>query len=79
MSDHNIPYKYRIVIEGSLSGDWHEWLGELEINLATRTGTTQFTAAITDQSALMGLLRNLYLLGLPLLSLIRLDKPDQKE
>jgi len=63
-----IPYQIRIA--GRLRENWSDWIDKVDIQIDTDpTGfiTTTLTGAI-DQSGLIGLLRQLYSMGYPLIS-----------
>jgi hypothetical protein len=69
------PATYQIRVPGALDESWSEWLAGMTITierkgegppLTTLTGTL-------DQAALQGLLRRLYSLGLPLVSVTCID------
>jgi hypothetical protein len=64
--------KYHIRIEGELGQDWADWLGGSSIS-REGDGVTLLTCDVVDQAALLGLLRKLRDLGLPLLSVNRID------
>ena len=76
---------YQIVVPGELSTSWSDWAGGLEIAVegaGEGPPVTTLTGSIADQAALQGLLRRLYALGLPLISVVCLgcestDKPDR--
>lgn len=64
------PATYRIEVHGVLDASWSDWFIEMRLSvdydseglpLSTLTGTV-------DQAALHGLLRRLYSLGFPLIS-----------
>ncbi len=64
------PVEYEIKVPGHLDESWMEWDGRMNVKVeyegdgrpvSTLTGTV-------DQAALQGLLRRLYALGLPLIS-----------
>jgi hypothetical protein len=64
------PATYRIKVPGHIGESWSHWAGGMTItveregdgpSITTLTGTV-------DQAALQGLLRRLYSLGLPLIS-----------
>ena len=69
------PVEYRIQVPGHLDGSWLGGFGELTVE----TGQDEADWPITiltgsfDQAALIGLLRKLYSLGLPLISAICLE------
>jgi hypothetical protein len=70
------PAVYQIKVPGELDEKWSHWAGEMTVTvvgskddnlpITTMTGTL-------DQAALLGLLRRLYTLGLPLISVICVD------
>jgi hypothetical protein len=64
--------KYQIRIEGELGQEWVDWLGGHAIS-REGDGVTLLTCAVADQAALYGLLRKLRDLGMPLLSVNRID------
>ena len=68
------PQIYQIVIQGHLDADWSEWLEGLVITQA-KDGETTLMGSLVDQSALHGVLIKLRDLGLPILSLTRIE-PD---
>ena len=65
------PLTYQIKIAGRPSENWSDWINEMDIQIeADKSGFT--TTALTgtlDQAALIGLLRRLYYLGFPLISI----------
>ena len=63
---------YQIVIQGHLSRQRAEWFDGLTITLGSR-GQTILTGSVIDQAALHGLLKKIRDLGLPLVSINRLD------
>lgn len=71
------PMVYQIRLEGRLDSRWGEWFGDMAI-VADDKGDTLLTCTVVDQAALYGLLRKVRDLGLPLLSLSRLE-PERKE
>ncbi len=73
---------YQIRIEGELGQEWGDWFGGLSIS-REGNGVTVLAFDLPDQAALHGLLRKLRDLGLPLLSVNRIDdcpegKPEGK-
>ena len=68
-------YVYRIIIKGHLDPEWSDWFDGLTITLVDN-GETILTGPIVDQTALHGVLIKIRDLGLPLLSLVRIE-PDQ--
>ena len=61
---------YQIKVQGQLDDRRSEWAGGMTITVENDDDppTTSLTGVITDQAALQGLLRRLYSLGLPLIS-----------
>ena len=72
---------YTIEVQGYLDEQWLDWFGSTDILPhvhADGTSTTRLTCTVVDQSALHGLLRKLHDLGLPLLSVHRVE-PGQAD
>ncbi len=63
---------YQIRLEGYLEQQWAGWFGGLAITLEDN-GDTLLTGPVTDQAALYGLLRKVRDLGLPLLTVTRIN------
>jgi hypothetical protein len=66
------PAIYEIEVPGHLDERWTEWDGRMTVTVKGEDGdppVTTLTGAV-DQAALQGLLRRLYSLGLPLISVI---------
>ena len=62
---------YQIKVPGHLDESWSDWAGGMTITLESGGDgppTTALTGVVADQAALQGLLRRLYSLGLPLIS-----------
>ena len=66
------PMIYQIRIRGHLGPRWTERFGGLGITLEDN-GDTLLTGPVVDQAALHGVLRSVRDLGLPLLSVVRID------
>jgi hypothetical protein len=65
------PAIYQIKVPGHLDDRWSEWTGGMTISVESEGDgppVTTLTGTIADQAALQGLLRRLYSLGLPLIS-----------
>ena len=68
------PVVYQVRIKGHLGGQWQDWFGGLAISLEDN-GETLLTGPVADQAALHGLLRRVRDLGMPLVSIIRVEPP----
>ena len=68
------PATYQIKVPGHLDESWSKWPGMIVIveSEGDSQPITTMTGAV-DQAALHGLLRRLYSLGLPLISVICVD------
>ena len=71
-TDPGQPMVYQIRIEGHLDGQWADWFSGLSITLE-ENGDTLLTGPVIDQAALFGLLKKVRDLGLPLVSLNRVE------
>jgi hypothetical protein len=71
-SEKDQPMVYRIRLEGHLGHQWADWFGGVIISLESN-GSTLLTGTVIDQAALHGLLKKVRDLGMPLISVIRLD------
>jgi hypothetical protein len=69
------PAIYQIKVPGHLSESWSEWAGSMTITVESEGDGSPITilTGTFDQAALHGLLRRLYSLGLPLISVICVD------
>ena len=70
--DHDEPERYEIRLKGHLDDRWADWFGGLTLTLKDN-GDTLLTGPVIDQAALHGLLRKVRDLGMPLLSVIRVE------
>jgi len=61
------PVTYQIRVPGQLDESWSGWNREMVITFADDPPVTTLTGPM-DQAALQGLLRRLYSLGLPVIS-----------
>jgi hypothetical protein len=66
---------YQIRVKGTLSPEWADWFGGLEI-VAQEVNETLLAGPVADQSALYGLLARIRNLGLPLISVVRVEPGD---
>jgi hypothetical protein len=71
-TDLGQPMVYQIRIKGHLDCAWTNWFGGLTITLE-EGGETLLTGPVVDQAALFGLLRKVRNLGMPLLSVNRVE------
>ena len=71
-TDSGQPIVYQIRMEGHLDTQWVDWFSGLFITLE-ENGDTLLTGPIVDQAALFGLVKKIRDLGLPLVSLNRVD------
>ena len=74
------PINYKIQIAGQLSENWSDWMDKTVVRVekdASGLATTTLTGTF-DQAALIGLLRRLYYLGFPLIS-VNCIQPEEKE
>ncbi|MCG8353595.1 MAG: hypothetical protein MI924_38010 [Chloroflexales bacterium] len=65
------PATYQIKVPGHLDERWSDWAGGMTITVENGDDgppTTTLTGVVADQAALQSLLRRLYSLGLPLIS-----------
>ena len=74
----SIPFEIKIA--GRPSENWSDWINEMEIQIETDPSglaTTVLTGSL-DQAALIGLLRQLYYLGFPIIS-VNCIQPGRKD
>jgi hypothetical protein len=71
-TDPSQPMVYQIRIKGHLGGQWTDWFEGLTITLEDN-GDTLLTGPVVDQAALHGLLRKVRDLGMPLISVNRVE------
>lgn len=69
--------RYEIRLTGRLDANWAAWFDGLSVR-SVADGTTVISGAIADQAALHGVLQRVRDLGLPLVSVTRVeaDQPD---
>jgi hypothetical protein len=63
---------YRLTVEGVLGAGWSVWFDGLEV-VGDDRGRTTITGPVVDQAALHGLLAKIRDLGLPLVSVQRIQ------
>ena len=76
-TDLDQPMVYQIRLQGHLSPKWTDWFGDVTIALED-DGETLLTCLVIDEAALNGLLRKARDLGLPLISVTRVES-DQAD
>jgi len=70
--EYDKPAVYQIRVKGKLEQKWSEWFDGLAITQQAG-GETVLVGPVADQAALYGLLTKILNLGLPLISVIRLE------
>ena len=65
------PAQYQIKVKGSLGDSWSEWFDDMTVE--SDGPFTMITGHLLDQSALHGLLARVRDLGLPLISVSRME------
>jgi hypothetical protein len=72
--DHGAPLRYEIRVQGHLHARWAAWFDGLDLT-EENDGVTVIHGPVADQAALHGLLHKLRDVGLPLVSVTRVDRP----
>ena len=72
MEEHDQLKLYEIRIEGHLHEQWADWFGGLTVTIE-ENGNTLLAGPVIDQAALYGLLRKVRDLGMPLISVNRVQ------
>jgi hypothetical protein len=69
------PAAYQIKVQGYLDKSWSDWAGGWMIAVESEEDVPPITTltGTVDQAALIGSLRRLYSLGLPLITIVCLD------
>jgi hypothetical protein len=70
---HHQPGWYEIRLKGRLDARWAAWFDGLSLTVVS-DGTTVICGPVADQAALHGLLQKVRDLGLPLVSVIQIDR-----
>ena len=76
-TDPSQPMVYQIRIKGHLGGQWTDWFGGLSIT-QEENGETLLRGPVVDQAALHSVLKKVRDLGMPLLSLSRVQTGDAR-
>jgi len=71
--DHHGPGQYEIRLKGHLDDKWADWFDGLSITREDN-GETLLRGPVVDQAALHGVLKQVRDLGLPLLSVIQVER-----
>ena len=66
------PMLYQIRLKGHLTAQWADWFDGLAISLEDN-GDTLLTGSVIDQAALHGLLKKVRDIGIPLISVHRIE------
>jgi hypothetical protein len=72
----NQPEIYQIVLQGHLSSQWSDWFDGFTIT-PDEHGQTILVGPVIDQAALYGVLKKIRDLGIPLISINRLDPGEE--
>ena len=74
------PATYQIKVPGELDASWSDWVEGMTITVESEGDSPPITTltGTLDQAALQGLLRRLYSLGLPLLSVVCVECVHQE-
>jgi hypothetical protein len=67
---------YQIRLKGALDSSWSDWFGDFTITV--QGDETILTGVVPDQSALHGILAKINDLGLPIVSVERLNRAVKK-
>ena len=68
---------YQVRVQGELGPEWADWFGNPVVTQEAE-GVTLLTCDVPDQAALHGLIRRLQDLGLPLISVLRIEPRDAR-
>ena len=71
------PTTYQIKVPGEFDQSWSAWFGEMTIAVADKGAPVTTLTGVLDQAALQSLLRRLYSLGLPLISVVCMECSEQ--
>ena len=72
---------YEVRVEGRINKRWSHWFSDMKLTVRddqTQPMTSLLVGEVADQAALLGLLQNLYSVGLTLLSVKRVDDADRR-
>jgi hypothetical protein len=74
------PATYQIIVQGYLEAHWSDWFEGMDILPKVNeenNHVTRLIGIVIDQAALHGVLRKLYDLGMPLLSVSCIDQKQE--
>ena len=66
---------YQITVKGQLDQQWTDWFEGLTVQ-PTESGETLLTGVVIDQAMLHSLLRKVRDLGMPLISVVRVNEDE---
>lgn len=69
--------EYEIRIEGELGDEWADWFDGLAI-VREGEGVSLLTCLVADQAALFGILKRVRDLGMPLISVRRIETNNEE-
>lgn len=83
------PQRYEIIVDGQIDPHWAAWFDGLALELLPRANApagvhtrqsdrTRISGSLADQAALRGVLERIFDLNLTLLSVRRVDEPEQR-
>jgi hypothetical protein len=75
---HDHAVRYEIRLKGHLEERWADWFDGLTLTRAAN-GETLLAGLVVDQAALHGLLKKVRDLGLPLVSVLRIEPEPANE
>jgi hypothetical protein len=73
--EHRGPGRYEIRLKGHLAPRWATWFDGMAVSNES-DGTTVIRGHVVDQAALHGLLQKVRDIGLPLVSVTRVESDD---
>ena len=73
------PAIYQIEISGCLNANWSNWIKQMMVTVEGEDSPVTILTGSFDQAALLGLLRRLYYLGFPLISVNCIPKKEMND
>ncbi|MBI9101550.1 MAG: hypothetical protein JEY99_03970 [Spirochaetales bacterium] len=70
--------EYVVEVAGSFGSDWRDWLDKQQVSLVVISSEKSTLTGVFDQAGLIGFIRRLYYMRLPLLSVNRFESVDQE-